>query len=144
MLIVGLFILLFLSFSIHVLIVVLYVSSRSKALFNAFLVTALSNVCIGIVLSIFALNEPEKIHHIDFKFILWILSGFVMAVMLLIKILFFKNIYKRTKDPANYHFNYFGKKVYNKGLVRQYEFFTLMLSMPVFFNSGSLFYRAPY
>jgi hypothetical protein len=139
MLILAIFLLFFLSFTAHILIVVFYVINKSKKLFNAFLVTAFTNVSIGMVLSIFALNQPEKIRNIDIKLILWIISGFIMFLMLVLKIAFFRRIYLRTKDPECYHFNYFGKKVYNKGLVKQYEYFTLLLSMPFFLILGAYF-----
>ncbi|HOO70928.1 MAG TPA: hypothetical protein PK926_04125 [Spirochaetota bacterium] len=139
MLLVGLFLLLFLSFTVHILIVVFYVVNKSKTLFYAFLSTAFLNVSIAMVLSIVALSQPERIRHVDFKFILWILSGFVMVLMLILKIYFFRAIYLRSKDPDYYHLNYFGKKVLNKGFVKQYEFFTFFLSIPFFLLMGAYF-----
>ena len=139
MIITALFVLLFLSFTIHILIVVLYVSKKSKSLFYAFIITALVNISIGMALSIVAMSNPELVQRTNAKFILWILSGFTMTLLLIIKIYFFRNIYLRTKDPAMYHFNYFGKKVYNKGLVKQYEYATIFLSMPFFLLLGAYF-----
>ncbi len=139
MIITVLFVLLFLSFTIHILIVVFYVSQKSKSLFYAFIITALLNISIGMALSIVAMSNPELVQRTNAKFILWILSGFTMILLLIIKIYFFRNIYLRTKDPAMYHFNYFGKKVYNKGIVKQYEYVTLFLSMPFFLLLGAYF-----
>jgi hypothetical protein len=139
MLIIVIFFLLFLSFTIHILIVVFYVINKSKILFNLFIVTAFTNISIGMILSIYALNKPESIRDLDFGFILWILSGFVMLIMAILKATFFRKIYLRTKDPKNFHYNFFGKKVLNKGIVKQYEYFTLMLSMPFFLLLGAYF-----
>ena len=73
------------------------------------------------------------------KTILWVISGFITILILTLKIFIFRRIYKRTKDPNYYHVNFFGKKVYEKKIVKQYEFLTLILSMPFFLMIGAYF-----
>ena len=139
MLILVFFLLFFVSFTAHILIVVFYVINKSKKLFYAFMGTAFSNTSVGLVISIYALNEPDKIRTIDLKLVIWILAGFVMFIMLVLKITFFRRIYLRTQDPQHFHYNYFGKKVLNKGIVKNYEYLTLLLSMPFFLILGAYF-----
>jgi hypothetical protein len=70
---------------------------------------------------------------------MWIISGFVLFILLFLKITILVRIYKRAKDPAFYSINFFGKKVYEKGIVRQSEFVTIFLSMPFFLIIGAYF-----
>lgn len=139
MIIVILIFILLCSFTVHLLSLIFFVVTKSKKLFNLFFATAMSNIMIGMALSIFAIQKPELIRSLDMKVILWVISGFIMILMLTLKIYIFRNIYKRTKDPAFYHMNYFGKKVYEKGIVKQYEFLSLVVSMPFFLFLGAYF-----
>ena len=132
MLIVILLFLLLGSFILHLLALIIFVLSKSKRFFNIFIATTLSNIMIGVALSVMALMKPELIRAIDLRMILWVISGFITILILTLKIFIFRRIYKRTKDPNFYHFNYFGKKVYEKGIVKQFEFLTLILSIPFF------------
>jgi len=70
---------------------------------------------------------------------MWVIAGLVLFVILFLKIAVTIRILKRTKDPAFYTLNYFGKKVYEKGIVRPSEFITIILSMPFFLLVGSYF-----
>ena len=94
---------------------------------------------LALGLAIFALQQPEYIRNLDIKFIMWILSGFIMVIMLAIKITIFRNINKRMKDPEFYHLNYFGKKVYEEGIVKKSEFLGFMVTLPFFLFLGAYF-----
>ncbi len=92
-----------------------------------------------IVTGTVALSSPESIQTVNLKLILWIVSGFILIVLLFLKIMIIVKILKRTKDPEFYTINFFGKKVYEKGVVRQSEFLTLILTMPFFLMIGAYF-----
>jgi len=139
MVIILLLFLLLSSFIVHIYALVFFLLYKSRNLFNAFFATALTNILVGIILSIFVLKKPELVRSIDMMLVLWGISGFIMLLLLSLKIAIFRNIYKRSKDPAFYHLNYFGKKVYEKGIIKQYEFLTVIISMPFFLMMGAYF-----
>lgn len=127
------------SFFVHIISMVFYFMTKKNSLFNIFFATSLTNILVGIALSILALKHPEMIRHLDLRMISWAITGFVMFLTLALKIWIFRNIWKRSKDPAFYHINYFGKKVYEEGLVTKYEFVAIFISLPFFLILGSYF-----
>jgi len=92
-----------------------------------------------IITSVAIFKDSSSLAAIDIKFILWIVSGFVLIFILFIKISTIMKIYKRSKDPQFYSINFFGKKVYEKGVIKPHEFLTLILTMPFFLMVGSYF-----
>ncbi len=137
-----LYVLLFLlitSFVIHIVIIVFYVQTRSSGYFNWFIITVITNMAIAIALSIVALTRPEEIRKINIRFFFWLLSGFIMILLVFIKFIIFRRIYRRTKDPNWYHFNYFGKKVYNNKIVQPAEFMGFIVTFPFFLFIGAYF-----
>jgi hypothetical protein len=134
-----LLLLLLISFTIHILILIFYVLSKTRFLFIWFLATSFSNFVIGMILTAVAIRNPEKIRSMDLEFISWVMSGVISLFMLMIKIFLFFRIYKRRRDPSSYHFNYFGKKVYSVSTVKNYEVAILILSMPFFLIFGAYF-----
>lgn len=69
----------------------------------------------------------------------WLGSGFIMVMMVGIKVKIFIDIYKRSKNPDKYHFNYFGKKVYNASVTKPKEVGIFVITIPLFLFSGSYF-----
>jgi hypothetical protein len=135
----ALLLLLLISFSVHLLILIFYILSKSRTLFVWFLATAFSNFAIGMILTVVAINNPERIRAMNMEFILWILSGFISLFTLMIKAFLFLRIFKRRRDPASYHYNYFGKKVFDVNIVKNHEVAILILSMPFFLIFGAYF-----
>ena len=127
------------SFTVHVIILALYLKERTIKYFYWFIATVATNMAIALVLVSLALSRPEMIHELNLKFFFWLLSGFIMLLMLGAKIHIFRNIYRRAQDPAWYHRNHFGKKVYEKGIVKQIEFFGIFLTFPFFLFFGAFF-----
>jgi len=127
------------SFSLQILVIVQYLSTKSKSYYNAFLGTFIINTILMVITSIVIFKEPAAFSKIDVKFILWIVSGFVLMFIIFIKVNIIIRIYKRSKDPQFYSINFFGKKVYEKGIIKPYEFVTLFLTMPFFLLVGSYF-----
>lgn len=63
-----------------------------------------------------------------------------MMIMIMIKAGIIRNIWKRAKDPTNYHFNYFGKKVLDSRVVLQEEVYIFLFTVPFFLMSGAYFF----
>jgi hypothetical protein len=79
------------------------------------------------------------IRALNLKMFFFLLSGFVTFLLLAIKITIFRNIYIRSRDPRWYHISFFGKKVYEKGIVKQVEFLGIFGTLPFFLVIGAFF-----
>jgi heme/copper-type cytochrome/quinol oxidase subunit 1 len=70
---------------------------------------------------------------------MWIISGVTMFLVLYIKLSLAFRIYKRSKDPEFYHINFFGKKVYNEKLIKNFEYMIFFITIPFFLLIGAYF-----
>ncbi len=139
MIILILLILLQLSFSLHIFFLIQYVIKRSAVHLRWFINTAISNMVMAGGLTVLAVYKPSLIRTLDLTLMMWLVSGFVMFMMLLIKITIIRNILKRCKDPANFHLNYFGKKVLHPTVVQQSDVLLFFMTMPFFLMAGAYF-----
>jgi len=76
---------------------------------------------------------------VDVIRVAWILSGIIMFIALSVKIRIFIKIYQRSKDPANYHTNYFGKKVLHSTVVSKFDLMIFFGTMPFSLIAGAYF-----
>lgn len=139
MIIYTLFFCLLTSFTLHAVIIALYIKNKDTIYFLWFIATVILNMAIALALITISLTRPDLVRQLNLKFFFWLLSGFVTLLLLCIKIAIFRNIYKRSKDPKWYHFNHFGKKVFEKGIVKQVEFLGIFGSLPFFLFIGAYF-----
>ncbi len=134
-----LLVVLFVSFFIHIVFLAHYLTIKEKKFLVRFIVTAIINVLLMTLLSIVAFKYPHEIRKINIRLLLWALSGLIFFFLLGLKIVIFMRIYRRSKDPEYYHLNYFGKKVYNDGIIKKSEFLIMMASTPFFLFLGAYF-----
>lgn len=106
---------------------------------KGFLNTSVTNILVTGALSFLAIFRPETIRNVNISFLLWLSSGFVMLVMLFVKISLFRRIYGRAQDPANYHLNFFGKKVLHPTVVKAEEVLIFFITIPFFLFAGAYF-----
>lgn len=139
MIIYTLFFCLLTSFTLHAVIIALYVKNKDTIYFFWFIATVVLNMGIALALITISLSRPDLVRQLNLKFFFWLLSGFVTILLLCVKIVIFRNIYRRSKDPSWYHFNHFGKKVFEKGIVKQIEFIGIFGSLPFFLFIGAYF-----
>lgn len=137
--IISLILLLFVSFSIHILSVIQYISHPEKKYITIFLNTAASNIIIALSIIYLALNRPSLMKELDMILLTWLLSGLLFLLTLSIKIMIFRRIYKRAQMPENFHYNFFGKKVLHPGVIKPGEYITFFATMPFFLIAGSYF-----
>ncbi len=76
---------------------------------------------------------------VDAAMVLWIASGVIALFAVMVKIDFFIRILMRSRNPAFYRNNYFGKKVYNEGIMNKSEFLIMKLTIPFFLIFGAYF-----
>ncbi len=127
------------SFFIHIAIIILYIRFKTKQLLNLFLFTVITNMSLAISLSVLALARPGLIRNINLELLFWLFSGLIMFFLLSFKIIIFINVFRRSRNPDYYHVNYFGKKVYESGIIKQSEFLGFLVSFPVFLLIGAYF-----
>ncbi len=133
------FITLSFSFCLQILVIIQYLLTKSDNYFRIFLGTFIINTILMIITTVSLFRNPSALSALDLKFLLWILSGFILLFIIFIKISTIVKIIKRSKDPQYYTINFFGKKVYEKGIVKPNEFLTIVLTMPFFLLVGSYF-----
>ncbi|HOJ27922.1 MAG TPA: hypothetical protein PL059_02500 [Spirochaetota bacterium] len=136
---IALFILLQISFSLHIYSLVLYVLRRENKYLKGFINTTISNVLLAGAITTLAIIHPVYVAKVDFKLLLWLMTGFIMLIMLFIKISIARAIYKRSKDPQHFHYNYFGKKVLHGTVVKFEEILIFFFTMPFFLFCGAYF-----
>jgi len=139
MIITVLLVALFLSFLGHLFALVSYVTTKSDRSLKTFINTTLSNIILAGACIVLIMSKPELLRFVDVRRLTWIMSGFVMFVCLIVKIKIFIKIYKRAKNPENYHINFFGKKVLHSSVVTKVDMAIFFGTIPFFLLSGSYF-----
>jgi hypothetical protein len=139
MLIYALLFLLLVSFFSHLASIIFYIINKSNKVFNFFISTLITNMCLSMGLIIFALRHPELIRNLNIRLIMWVLSGIIMVITLFIQAGVFRIVFRRSRNPEFYHYNYFGKKVYEDDIIRKSEFFSFVISLPFFLIIGAYF-----
>ena len=91
------------------------------------------------LLAILAFKQPELIQNIDLNFLIFVVSGLIFFGLFALKISIFIKILRRSKDPDNYHLNFFGKKVYSLKIIKKSEYNAFLGSMPFFLVIGAYF-----
>ena len=139
MIVYTLFFCLLTSFTLHAVIIILYIKNKDIKYFYWFIGTVILNMVFALGLIIITFTKPALIRELNLKYFFWLLSGFFTILLLVIKISIFRNIYLRSRDPRWYHFNHFGKKVFEKGIIKQAEFLGIFGMFPFFLFIGAFF-----
>ncbi len=139
MLITLLLITLAFAFCFQILLIALYLSNKSDNYFRALLGTFIINTVLMVLISIVAMNNPAGVYSINLKFIMWVVSGIILFFIVILKTVIAVRIFRRSKDPQYYSINFFGKKVYEPGIVKPKEFLAVIASFPFFLMVGAYF-----
>ena len=139
MIITLLLIALFISFSIHIIALINYITKKSNTAIKVFVSTTMTNVMIAGVCIVMILSRPEILREVDVIKVAWILSGLIMFIALTVQIRVFIKIYRTSKDPANYHINYFGKKVLHSSVLSKFDIMIFFGAMPFLLIAGAYF-----
>ncbi len=134
-----LFLVLFVSLAFHVSYLIRYIQTRIQKYLQRYILTTVSNVFISAALIYFTLYHPEQIQKIQFPLLLWLLSGTMMVVMLMLQFTIFRRTYNRSKMPEHYHYNFFGKKVLHGSVLKPIEVGLFFASIPLFLIAGAYF-----
>lgn len=134
-----LLILLQIPFFVCILLLIFYVNSnKRKYKLWFFVATFFSYIIVGNI-GLLTITRPLLFPGVVPNILFWTLSGYLMVMMIIIKIHIFRKIYHRSQDPANYHYNFFGRKVIDTEIITKKEMSEFMVTIPVFLFSGSYF-----
>jgi hypothetical protein len=123
----------------HIHSMVGYISTKKMIFFKRFMITAISNTLTGLVVAVMVVMDRDIIRLIRIDIILVLESGLIFLYMLFIKGMIVVRIFRRMKDPENYHISYFGKKVYEKRVVDPKEIMTFFITLPFTLFAGAYF-----
>ncbi|HPV39574.1 MAG TPA: hypothetical protein PKX40_00235 [Spirochaetota bacterium] len=139
MAVITLLLLLCISFIIHIYCLVAYVRSRDERYLRRFIDTTVTNVILAGCCIVIAIFRPRAINEVDSSVLIWLMSGTMMAAMVLLQASVFSRVRRRARHPEYYHYNHFGKKVLNASAVKPYEVLFFFLSVPFLLVAGAYF-----
>jgi hypothetical protein len=124
---------------IHIYSLVGYISTKKMEYFRFFMITAVTNMLLSICLASIVLLDPKVLRGIKLDIVYILEAGLVFVYMMTIKIRVTIVIIKRLRDPNNYHFSHFGKKIYNTSIVNFQEVATYFITFPFTLIAGAYF-----
>jgi hypothetical protein len=136
---IALFIAVQTSLFIHIFSLVGYISTKEIGYFRYFMITAVTNMLLSIALAAIVMLDPKVIGGIKLDIIYILEAGLIFIYMMTIKIRIIVIIIKRLRDPKNYHFSHFGKKIYNTTIVDFKEVMTFFITFPFTLIAGAYF-----
>jgi hypothetical protein len=136
-----LFLLLVLCFSIifHIYYLLRYVKIRTQSYLRKYINTTVINLVSAGICIIIAIFRPEEIAKIKGPLLMWMLSGVMMIIMIMLQASIFVRVYRRAKLPEHYHYNFFGKKVLHSSVVHPMEIALFFSSIPMCLVAGAYF-----
>ncbi|HNW29750.1 MAG TPA: hypothetical protein PKN50_14830 [Spirochaetota bacterium] len=139
MIVVLLLTVLCLSIVLHVFYLVRYVRIRTESYLRKYINTAAVNLVTAGICIVIAIFYPEEIRKIQGPNLMWLVSGVFMILTLLLQTSIFVRVYRRSKLPDHYHYNFFGKKVLHSSVARPMEVALFFASIPMFLVAGAYF-----
>jgi hypothetical protein len=127
------------SLIVHVYFMVNFISKKADRDFRGFFVTTVVNIFMAIFIALVIIVFPSQLREINLELILFLESGIIFIVMLYVKMKISIGIYRRSQDPANYHFNVFGKKVMHKNVTTPKDVMIYFMTLPVTMICGAYF-----
>lgn len=116
-----------------------FISKKKDKDFRGFFLTAIVNIFMAIFIAFLIALYPSQLRQINLEKILFFESGAVFFTMLFVKLRITIRIYKRAKDPSNYHYNIFGKKVLHKNVATPQDVMIYFMTLPFTLISGAYF-----
>ncbi len=136
---IALFIALQTSLVIHIYSLIGYISTKKMDYFRYFMITAVTNMLLSIAVATIVMTDQQVLRGIKLDVIYILEAGLVFIYMMTIKIRVTIVIIKRLRNPNNYHFSHFGKKIYNTSIVNFQEVATYFITFPFTLIAGAYF-----
>ncbi|HNW28172.1 MAG TPA: hypothetical protein PKN50_06845 [Spirochaetota bacterium] len=136
---IALFIAVQTSLFIHIYCLVGYISTKKMEYFRYFMITAVTNMLLSIALATIVMTDSKVLRGIRLDVIYVLEAGLIFIYMMTIKVRIIVIIIRRLRDPNNYHFSHFGKKIYNTSIVNFQEVATFFITFPFTLIAGAYF-----
>lgn len=136
---IALFIAVQTSLFIHIYCLVGYISTKKMEYFRYFMITAVTNMLLSIALATIVMTDSKLLRGIRLDVIYVLEAGLIFIYMMTIKVRIIVIIIRRLRDPNNYHFSHFGKKIYNTSIVNFQEVATFFITFPFTLIAGAYF-----
>ncbi len=127
------------SFLLHILFLIDYISSKQNRDFYGFLGTAFTNISLAISMVLLVMRDPMIIGSLKKELIVLVASGILFIFMLIIKTKMLLSLFSKMRDPANYHYSFFGKKIYEKSIFSMKDLAIYFFTVPITVLSGAYF-----
>lgn len=136
-----LFLLLVLCISIifHIYYLLRYVRIRTQSYLRKYINTAVVNLVSAGICVIIAIFRPQDIAKIRGPLLMWMLSGVLMIMTIALQASIFIRVYRKSKLPEHYHYNFFGKKVLHSSVAHPMEIALFFSSIPMCLVAGAYF-----
>lgn len=127
------------SLVIHVVSLIGYLMTKKMNHFKNFMITAVSNVSLSICIAAFVAIDQSVIQGFRIEGIFILESGMLFFYMLAVKVRVTIGVIRRARDPSNYHFSHFGKKIYHTSIIDYKELITYFITFPFTLMAGAYF-----
>lgn len=127
------------SFVVHIYFLINFLSKHQDRDFKGFFVTTITNIFMAIFIAVLIIVYPGQTRQINIDLLLFVESGVIFMIMLYAKYRITAGIVRRMKNPENYHFNAFGKKVYHSSTATMKDVMFYFLTLPFTLICGAYF-----
>jgi len=127
------------SIFVHFQFIRSYIFDKQWGRLKKFLVVALINIFIGIILLAGLMGSPEFYKTFSLGPVLILESGIIFLILVFVKVRITLRVIKRSKSPEYYDISFFGRKVYRLNIVKKTELAIYILSMPITLIAGAYF-----
>ncbi len=127
------------SLVVHIISLIGYISTKDQKHFKNFMVTAVSNIFVSIILAIMVALDQKILGGLKLDLVFILESGLLFIYMVAIKVRLTVSIIKRLKNSDNYHLSHFGKKIYHTTIVDFKEVMTYFVTFPFTMMAGAYF-----
>jgi hypothetical protein len=127
------------SLILHIYFMVSFISKKEDKYFRRFFITTITNIFMAVFIAVFIIMYPAQLKAINLEKIIFYESGIIFMFMLYVKMNITARIYRKSKDPANYHLNAFGKKVLHKNVATPKDVMIYFMTLPVTLICGAYF-----
>jgi hypothetical protein len=127
------------SLVIHIYTLIGYISTKKIQHFKNFMITAITNIFLSVGVAIMVVINPKVLQGFRLDNIFIIESGMLFIYMMAVKVRVTMGIIRRARNPENYHFSHFGRKVYNTSIIDGKEILTYFITFPFTMMAGAYF-----
>jgi len=127
------------SLILHIFFIINYANAKNNRDFRGFIITTFTNIGIALSIILMIMDDPQIVPSLDWDRIVFISSGFLFISVGLIKFRILLKIIGKMKDPANFHYSYFGKKVYDGSIISMREVAVYFFTVPFWLLAGAYF-----